>query len=88
MEKIIASEITPAGIDGEILNYLEKTQEKPGLFRVSLVDSYIDGVLLNSEAIKLSDFSNANHRVVEITAFNYGLSEAYARVRNICNKSL
>ena len=52
------------------------------------VDSYMDDVLRNSEAIKLSAFSNANHRVVEITAFNNGLSEAYARVKNICNKSL
>ncbi|WP_318440374.1 hypothetical protein [Photobacterium leiognathi] len=48
------------------------------------VDSYIERILLEEDAIKLEAYSHANHGFTEVTAYNNGLAEAYTRVKNSC----
>lgn len=49
------------------------------------VDSYIERILLEEDAIKLVAYSHVNRGVAELTAYNNGLAEAYARVNGICS---
>lgn len=57
-----------------------------GFTGVSLkVDSYIDRILLNEDAIKLEAYSHSNRNLTEITVYNNGLAEAYSRIKNNCH---
>ncbi|AUL97448.1 hypothetical protein [Vibrio vulnificus] len=48
------------------------------------VDPYIERILLKEDAIKLVAYSHANRSFTEVTAYNNGLAEAYARVKHNC----
>lgn len=50
------------------------------------VDRYIERILLEEDAIKLSAFSKSNKRHTYLTSYNNGLAEAYSRVKSICSK--
>jgi len=64
--------------------YLSKSDGHTG---VSLqVDSYIERILLEESAIKLTAYSHSNRDFTRLTAYNNGLAEAYSRVRHNCLK--
>ncbi|MCY9855301.1 hypothetical protein [Vibrio mediterranei] len=49
------------------------------------VDNYIERILLNEDAIKLSAFSHANKGMIWKTAYNNGMAEAYTRLKTLCH---
>ena len=50
------------------------------------IDNYIERILIEEDAINLVAYSHDNHKFINNTSYNNGLSEAYTRIKRNCSR--